>query len=549
MFAIKSLNEFKSLVLFSVAFIIILSILPFLFWNTTLSSPYMNILTSITSLLAFIFLIYGTWWSLKNHKNIFKPLFIFTCGAGLYFTVNLLYLINEEIMSIFFPISIVDTLFLACYPLLIIGIILFHNKPFEIRYKELLDIVIIIVSLFFIVWFPFIWPVVEPTRPDTLSMLSSLLYLFLDILLLSAALILLFNKNRKIHELPIILLSLGIVFQIYGDMAYAYYVIYPVLAYKWLFSVLYTTNSIFIILAVTSFINKINIDVRQLIHSYRKTNAKNDWISYFPLLLVLCAYGLLIITKPDAALIWGVGIIVVLVILRQIISLNEIRKAQIEQEKAEIVIIKSLNEKETLLREIHHRVKNNLQVILSLLSLQSENVVNKKDQEIFRESQNQVRSLALIHEKLYESDNLSSINFSDYLKTLLESLIYEYPHDLSQISLELDVEEIELNIETSVPCGLIINELVFNSLKNAFPLGSKGTLSIKMYSENDEYILSVAADGSGYVRDTGIQNITNRGLNLVDALVKQLDGTLEIIGGKGTVYKIIFQELEYSDRI
>jgi PAS domain S-box-containing protein len=208
----------------------------------------------------------------------------------------------------------------------------------------------------------------------------------------------------------------------------------------------------------------------------------------------------------------------------------------------------SLREKETLLREIHHRVNNNLQIISSLLSLQSQNVVNEKDHELFMESQNQVRSMAMIHEKLYQSENLSAINFSDYLKTLLDSLIYDYPNDLSQLNLELDMGKIELNIETSVPCGLIINELVSNSIKHAFPPDTEGTISIKMYPENGNYVLIVADDGVGYVRETEMLNSAKLGLNLVDSLVRQLDGTIEILEGKGTAYKIVFQELEYRDR-
>ena len=533
----------------AISSIIILSIIPFLFWNTDLSSAYLNILTIITSFIAFAFLIYGTFRSYINYKDIFKPLLLFTTGMGLYFFANMFYFIVEGIMGNISYLTIANSLYLACYPFLFISILLFGKKPIKIRYKELFDVFIVMVSIFFIVWFPFIWPVVERSSPDALSMVVSLSYLFLDLVLSLFVLLLLFNENRKIPEPPIVLIYLGIFFHILGDMAYAYYAVNPILIYKWLFSVLYATNSIFIILAVTSFLNKVNIDIRQWIDSYRIKHPHNDLISYLPLLLVLGAYSLLIVTKPDEALIWGVGLIVVLVLLRQIILLNETEKAQIEQKKAEIAVKESLKEKETLLREIHHRVKNNLQVILSLLSLQSENVVDEKDHELFIGSQNQVRSMALIHEKLYESDNLSSINFSDYIKSLLDSIIDGYPQDLSLINIELDIGDIELNIETSVPCGLIINELVSNSLKHAFPSGTKGSISVKMYADNDDYILTVADDGVGYDRKAELLDSTKLGLNLVNTLVRQLGGTIEVLEGKGTSYKIVFQELEYSSRI
>jgi len=545
----KPFTEFKTLVMIAIGSIVILSIIPFLFWNTDISSAYLNILTIITSFIAFIFLVYGTYNSYKNYKYIFTPLLFFTMGIGLYFFSNILYFIIEEITGLSSLVSVVNLLYSACYPFLIVSALLFGKRPFKIRYKELFDVFIIVVSIFFIIWFPFVWPVVETGSPDTLSMVLSLSYLFLDLLLSLLVLLLIFNQNRRIPEPPLVFIYLGLFFQILGDMAYAYYAVNPLLSCKWLFSVLYSTNSIFIILAVTSFLNKVNIDIRQRIDDYRIKHPHNDLISYLPLLLVLGAYSLLIVTKPDAALIWGVGLIVVLVLLRQIILFNETKKAQIEQEKAEIALKKSLMEKESLLREIHHRVKNNLQIILSLLSLQSKNVVDEKDKELFKGSQNQVRSMALIHEKLYESDNLSSINFSEYIKSLLNSIMDDYPQYIHSINLDVDMKDIELNIETSVPCGLIINELVSNSLKHAFPPGRKGSISVKMHSDNNDYVLTIADDGVGYEKKAELSESTKFGLKLVNVLVKQLDGSIEHLEEKGTVYRIIFKELEYDPRI
>lgn len=545
----KPFTEFKTLVMIAIASIVILSLIPFLFWNTYQSSAYLNILTIITSFIALVFLVYGTYKSYKNYKDIFKPLLFFTTGIGLYFFANIFYFIVEEIIGSSSLLSAVNLLYSASYPFLFVSVLLFAKRPFKIRYKELFDVSIIVVSIFFIVWFPFVWPVVETGSPDTLSMVLSLSYLFLDLMLSLSVLLLLFNENRRIPEPPIVLIYVGIFFQILGDMAYAYYAVNPLLSAKWLFSVLYSTNSIFIMLAVTSFLKKVNIDIRHRIDAYRIEHPHNDLISYLPLLLVLGAYGLLIVTKPDAALIWGVGLIVVMVLLRQIILLNETKKAQMEQEKAEIALKESLKEKESLLREIHHRVKNNLQIILSLLSLQSKNVVDEKDKELFKGSQNQVRSMALIHEKLYESDNLSAINFSEYIKSLLNSIMDDYPQYIHLIDLNVDIEDIKLNIETSVPCGLIINELVSNSLKHAFTPGRKGNITIKMYSDNDDFILTVADDGIGYDKKAELLDNANFGLKLVDVLVKQLDGSLEHLEEKGTAYRIIFKELEYDPRI
>ena len=673
MYATNSLNEFKSWLMLAITALIVLAIIPLLFWGTTFSKTFITFLTPISSFLVVCLLIYTAWWSYKNHEDVFKSWLFLSVGIGLYFIANALYFIFNIVGTISSP-SIADVLYFTAYPILTVGIFLFLKRPYKIRYKNLLDVILIMISLFFIVWFYFIWPTVGPSQPDTLSVILSIFFLFLDLLFLMVVLTVLFNVNKKITELPLVLLSFGLFFQIFGDMTSAYNVLNPSLLYGWSISVLYTSNSILAILAITSYLKNIKIDFKYLITRYRISKPDNYLLSFLPLILVLFTYSLLIITTPDEALIWGVGVIVGLVILRQVISLIEIRKAQkvlksnkeliakreeqlsfittnmadlitesdnngvykfvsyssnhilgispenllgksfydfihptdleevskslknteksrsnarlqyryknaqdkyiwietiakpifdhdkfkgfiyssrdiTEQKKAEKFVKESLLEKETLLREIHHRVNNNLQIILSLLSLQSRNIVNEKDHELFRESQNQVRSMAMIHEKLYQSNNLNSINFSNYVKTLLDSLIYDNPHDLSHINVEYDVEDIELNIETSVPCGLIINELVSNSIKHAFPPDTEGNISIKMYHDNDDnYVLMVADDGVGSVRETEMLNDNELGLKLVNSLVKQLGGTIKILEGKETAYKIVFQELEYRDR-
>lgn len=202
-----------------------------------------------------------------------------------------------------------------------------------------------------------------------------------------------------------------------------------------------------------------------------------------------------------------------------------------------------------MLKEIHHRVNNNLQIIISLLNLESRNVVAEEDHELFVESQNRVRSMSMIHEKLYQSDNLSSINFSDYLKTLLSTLIYENSKNMTKFDLEVDIdEEIDLNIETSVPCGLIINEIVSNSLKHAFPSGESGKITVKMHQDDGEYVLIVGDDGIGFIDESELESAT-RDLTLINSLVDQLDGDIEFLEGERTFYKIRFSELKYKERL
>nr|WP_054858784.1 sensor histidine kinase [Methanobacterium formicicum] len=193
-------------------------------------------------------------------------------------------------------------------------------------------------------------------------------------------------------------------------------------------------------------------------------------------------------------------------------------------------------------------MNNNLQVISSLLSLQSDNVRDPRDHELFVESQNRVRSMAMIHEKLYQSDKFNSINFRDYLKTLINRLIYDYSQDLGHIDLELDIENVELNIETSVPCGLIINELVSNSLKHAFPQGRNGKIIVKFHKIKDKYVLMVGDNGIGPLEKSVLESSKKLGFNLVKSLIKQLDASLEILESEGTLYRITFAELTYQKR-
>jgi PAS domain S-box-containing protein len=209
----------------------------------------------------------------------------------------------------------------------------------------------------------------------------------------------------------------------------------------------------------------------------------------------------------------------------------------------------SLNEKEILLREIHHRVKNNMQIVSSLLNLQTRYVDDEKAVNVLKESQNRVRSMAIIHEKLYESENLTHINFVDYIQSLVSYLFYSYNIEKTQIKPLLKIEDISLNIETAVPCGLIISELISNSLKYAFPNGMKGEIIVSLKSEKDNYQLCICDNGIGLPEDINFNNIKTLGLLLVNSLTEQIDGKVTIHRDQGTQYKIIFKELTYKERI
>ncbi len=203
----------------------------------------------------------------------------------------------------------------------------------------------------------------------------------------------------------------------------------------------------------------------------------------------------------------------------------------------------SLNEKEVLLKEIHHRVKNNLQVISSLLNLQSAQIKDPPTLQIFRDSQNRVRTMALIHEKLYQSSDLARIDFRAYVQSLGAYLMRSFAAEAHGINFRTQIEGLTLQIDQAIPCGLIINELVSNSLKYAFPQGRPGEVSICFTLAADhQFHLVVADNGVGIPESIDIENTTSLGLQLVSSLVEQLDGTLRLNQTAGTEFEIMFPE-------
>jgi len=209
----------------------------------------------------------------------------------------------------------------------------------------------------------------------------------------------------------------------------------------------------------------------------------------------------------------------------------------------------SLMEKEILLKEIHHRVKNNMQIISSLLNLQTHHVHDDKIAvDVLKESQNRVKSMAMIHEKLYQSKDFTNIIFDDYIERLVSELFYSYNIQKDRVKPSIDVEEVKLNIETAVPCGLIISELVSNSLKHAFPSG-EGELNLSLKRIDDKYELIISDNGRGFPEELDFENTESLGLQLVNSLVKQIDGEIKLDRDHGTKFNIVFKELKYNDRI
>jgi two-component sensor histidine kinase len=226
----------------------------------------------------------------------------------------------------------------------------------------------------------------------------------------------------------------------------------------------------------------------------------------------------------------------------KVVQIIHVTRDITERKLAEVKIKASLEEKEVLLREIHHRVKNNMQIISSLLMLQSHNIEDKKYKDIFIESQTRIYSMALIHEKLYQSESLAQINFKEYIDGIVSNIFESYCIK-SNIKIDLNIENIPINIDYAVPCGLIINELVTNSLKYAFPDGRPGRIQISLKSGDNNMIqLSISDDGIGIAKDMDIRKTKSLGLHLVTALAEsQLHGKIDINREKGTEFQIKFK--------
>jgi len=212
-----------------------------------------------------------------------------------------------------------------------------------------------------------------------------------------------------------------------------------------------------------------------------------------------------------------------------------------EKKKTNNELVQSLKEKEVLLKEVHHRVKNNLQVISSILNLQSTYVEDEKTLSILRESQNRVKSMSFIHESLYRTKDFNSIDFSEYIERLANNMVYSYQYSKNRIALKLEIEEVFLSLDISIPCGLIINELLSNALKYAFLENQKGEIYISVKELNDSKIqIKVEDNGVGFPEDLDINKVESLGMLLVNTLVEQIDGDIEIRSKEGTKYLITF---------
>lgn len=214
-----------------------------------------------------------------------------------------------------------------------------------------------------------------------------------------------------------------------------------------------------------------------------------------------------------------------------------------ERNEYEKNVRQSLKEKEVLLKEVHHRVKNNLQIISSILNLQSSYVSDEAVQDLLKESQQRIASMSLIHETIYRNSDFSAIDFAEYVGVIAGNLVQSYHKPGTQIELITELDNVTINLDQSIPCGLILNELISNAMKYAFIGRKKGKLLIQVKEKRGKQIeLIIKDDGSGLPKSFDIKNSNSLGLTLVNALTEQLEGTLETKSGKGTTYILRFEK-------
>jgi PAS domain S-box-containing protein len=222
-------------------------------------------------------------------------------------------------------------------------------------------------------------------------------------------------------------------------------------------------------------------------------------------------------------------------VVASIVDITE-RKRAAEQLQA------SLREKETLLKEVHHRVKNNLQVISSLLSLQARQMTDAQSSIMLQESQSRVHSISLVHEKLYQAGDLARIDFGEYLEALAMHLVGTWSAEVAHISVRVRAIGIQLPVDVAIPCGLIVNELVTNALRHAFPDGRKGSVEVSVSREADcRLLLVVQDDGLGLSDGFELRRPGSLGLELVATLARQIRAELEIVRGGGTAVRLKFE--------
>lgn len=555
----QKILSFRNLSIFFAAILLFGTVLFALESNLPYVSSLINITFVALNLFIILVLFYVAKQSSKFNKRAYIGWVLIALSQVATFFGNIAWITFSTYINQYPTFSIADIFYLGYYPLLMVGILYLTIDQIrgKLKYQLLLDAGILIVSIALALWAILITPILGIYNENTLDIGISLFYVFLEIFVLFVLFYIIFNLSGNVKKNPFILLALSMAAISITNVIFTYQSISGIYFpgsfsdIGWLISYCLTA------LAGISYIEVGNKS--HTLNSFSDLNNQEEFLkfnlsSYIPFLWLLFIFILLfwIYTHPsstDPNLLIGAGIIIALMFIRQLLALEESNRArkllqnnQKKLEEREQQIKSSLEEKEVLLKEIHHRVKNNMQIISSLLSLQSRYVKDKDDREIFKECQNRVISMAMIHENLYSNTNLAEINLQNYLQNLISVLFSSYGANPELIKTQINMENVSVDLDKSISYGLIINELISNSLKYAFH-DNRGEINVSLRRRDGNMLdIIIADDGVGFPENLDFRSTESLGLQLVNNLVKQLDGEIELDRTEGTKFRIQLPE-------
>ena len=530
----KGLLLFISLIIFYLIGIIYFS-------NSSNLNTFSAFSVTIINIFVASALFYAAIHSKRDNQRHFFAWMMIGVSITLVAIGSFLYGILQLFYGVYTTPSSADIFYSLFFPFLAIGIILMTNlkkttTEYYKFYKNIIDALIIVITLTIIIWVSIVIPIIEINQSSFLIIALNLSYIFMGLFLLFILLNFIFNLSNKKNIFPYMLLSLGIGIALFSDFGFFFYNLQGNsglgIIMNLLFVISYVIMGIAALTQVSSYNGEKSLNKIRLIF-------KSELLNYIPFLAIIFIYLAIIISyfylnSNIYFLTLGLGLIIVLAFIRQFITFQE-------EKKVKEILQKSLKEKEILLKEVHHRVKNNMQIISSLLNLQQYSIKDPDSLEAFRETKNRVNVMAMVHEEIYKSKDLGSIEVGDYIENLLKSLYRTYINDTELVKLEMDVEPINIGIDNAIPLGIIINELITNSLKYAFPEGKKGKVNLSLFSKNEDYILIESDNGIGIPDDIDFKNADTLGLQLVNTLVSQINGNIDLNRNNGTEFIIKFR--------
>jgi two-component sensor histidine kinase len=552
--------SFKSYVKIAIALLVIYAVFLIVSRNITSSWSYISdLILILTNVLVIIILYFAAQRSKSYNGWTNIAWWIFFVSQILWLLGNVSWALQDFGFVFKLPLSINLLTYAIYIAILSVGIILLPGSEISTiaSLRRVTDIGIVMVIIFLSLWSLIIEPFFNLTESNYGTFLLVFVFLVLEFGLLSTIISVVLENAGQIRNRPVSYLLASALVQVVAASLFVYrivqgqYVSDTLIDFMWMVSI--------VLLGLAGLLQIIRPPPKEMRDCSQQAWYMNLPLNpYIPTIFIVIAYLVVLYidyTNPyflDEVLLVA-GIIIFLVISRQILDVLDLKRTNQAVKIKELKILQankklknkqkkleqSLQEKKVLLKEIHHRVKNNMQIISSLLSLQRGCVEGDETINVLRDSQGRVRSMAMIHENLYQSPTLSNINFKNYIKELVKVILITYGYQ--GIENKLEVEDINLDIDTAIPCGLIINELVTNSVKYAFPHG-KGTINIKLKSFQDELELIIADNGIGLPQDFDYKNTNTLGLQLVDSLVRQLNGQITLERSQGTEFKIKFKE-------